>query len=270
MKFFSTLLIAFVYQFSFSQDDQITRAPFNIGETLRFHSEILGEERILNVYLPLSYSGDSIQNYPVIFLLDGSADEDFIHVSGLTQFCSFSWINILPETIVVGISNVDRRRDYTFPTTIEQDKIDFPTTGGSANFIKCLSEEIIPLVEKEYRTKPDKTVIGQSLGGLLVTEIVYNHPDMFDHYMIISPNLWWNSESLLQSKVPKLTENQSVFVAVGAEGRVMKKDARTLYKKLKSENSAVFYDYFQEQNHGDVLHLALYTGFGKLFGGLKN
>lgn len=40
-------------------------------------------------------------------------------------------IDAMPKSIVVGIANVDRKRDFTFPTTIKKDKEDFPTTGGS-------------------------------------------------------------------------------------------------------------------------------------------
>ena len=268
MKINLTLLFAFLMHVSFSQKESAPRVPFSIGETIHFQSNILGEERVLNIYLPHSYSGDSIQNYPVIYLLDGSADEDFIHVSGLVQFGSYLWIKMLPESIVVGISNVDRKRDFTFPTTIAQDKIDFPTTGGSAKFIKCLSEEIIPLVEKEYRTKEGKTLIGQSLGGLLATEILYDHPSMFDHYFIISPSIWWNNQTILEKPIPTLAENQSVFVAVGAEGKMMRGDAKSLFKKIssvKTNKSKVFFECFPEQDHADVLHLALYEGFEELF-----
>lgn len=81
----------------------------NLFETITFKSEILNENRILNIYLPNEYFNDSTQKFPVIYLLDGSLDEDFIHIAGLVQFCSFSWINEIEPTIVVGIENVDRQ-----------------------------------------------------------------------------------------------------------------------------------------------------------------
>ena len=86
--------------------------PFVIGEIVNIHSKELGENRTLNIYLPNGYHPDSLKRYPVIYLLDGSADEDFIHIAGLVQFGSFPWLNILPESIVVGIANVDRKRDF--------------------------------------------------------------------------------------------------------------------------------------------------------------
>ena len=34
-------------------------------------------------------------------------------LAALPAASSFSWINLLPESIVVGIANVDRKRDFT-------------------------------------------------------------------------------------------------------------------------------------------------------------
>ena len=142
---------------------------------------------MINVYLPASYHIDSTRKYNVIYLLDGSAEEDFIHISGLIQFGSYPSINMLPESIVVvGVSNVDRKHDFTFPSSIVEDKNEFPITGGSENFIFFIEMEFQPKVEAMYRTSSVKTIIGRSLGGLLATEILLKKPDLFDNYVIIS------------------------------------------------------------------------------------
>lgn len=98
--------------------------------------------------------------YPLIYLLDGSRDEDFIHIVGLTQFGSFSWINMLPESIVVGIGNVDRKRDFTAPIGNLNDKKQYPTTGGSAKFIKFIDKELQVFVNDQFRVSNSKTIIG--------------------------------------------------------------------------------------------------------------
>lgn len=246
----------------------IQTSPLSIGEQLEFHSHILDQNRTLNIYLPHGYSKDSIKQYPVIYLLDGSMDEDFIHISGLVQFGSFSWINMIPETIVVGISNEDRKRDFTFPTQNKQDQQDFPTTGKSANFIHFLTKEVQPLIESTYKTNSTKTLIGQSLGGLLATEILFTNPDAFDNYIIVSPSLWWDDESLLQASPAPYSSNKSIFIAVGKEGEIMERDALELYEKLKmgkKENTQLYFEFFEEQTHGDTLHLAVYKAFEQIF-----
>jgi hypothetical protein len=186
------LIISFSCKKTSDQDETKTaenntesNPSFSIGEIVAYHSEILKEDRELNIYLPNSYQADSLKTYPVIYLLDGSKDEDFIHIAGLVQFGSFSWINMLPETIVVGISNIDRKRDFTYPSNNKQDNDELPTSGGSEKFINFIEQELQPYITKNYRTAATKTLIGQSLGGLLATEILFKKPELFDNYKII-------------------------------------------------------------------------------------
>ena len=243
-------------------------APLTIGQTLKFKSRVLDEERVLNVYLPASYKKNGDQKFPVIYVLDGSIDEDFIHIVGLAQFGAFSWIKMLPESIVVGIANVDRKRDFTSPPTNDEDKNDFPTAGGSSKFIQSLDEEVQPLINKQFRTNGTETIIGQSLGGLLATEILFTSPQLFDNYVIVSPSLWWNGQALLNSKLAAFEEPVSVFIGVGKEGEVMERDAKQLSTKLesaKSDQLKVSFQFFPELDHGDTLHLAVYKAFEAIF-----
>ncbi len=265
-----TLMILFLSNQLFAQNETeiIEKGILRIGDKVEIKSEILNENRILNIYLPNSYSTDSIKKYPVIYLLDGTINEDFIHIAGIVQFGSFSWINMIPETIVVGISNIDRKRDFTFPTTIERDKKDFPTTGKSENFINFIEKELQPFIESNYKTNATKTIIGQSLGGLLATEILLKKPQLFDNYIIVSPSLWWNNESLLKIEPKEYQTKKSIYIAVGKEGKVMERTAKEFYEKLNIEkkgNTELFYKFFEKQNHGDALHLAVYDAFEKMF-----
>jgi len=257
-KLYLVLIILALGSQLFAQNDIEMRQKRSlvIGEVIEFQSRILKEDRTLNIYLPNGYSKDSIKVYPVIYLLDGSIDEDFIHVAGLVQFGSFPWINMIPESIVVGISNVDRRRDFTFPTNNKEDRKDFPTAGGSE------------IIDDQYHTNSVKTVIGQSLGGLLATEILLKKPALFDHYIIVSPSLWWDDESLLQYKPMRYVNKKSIYVAVGKEGEVMERTAKALYRKLtlhQTINTKVFFGFFEKRDHGDALHLAVYDAFEKIF-----
>jgi predicted alpha/beta superfamily hydrolase len=242
--------------------------PLSIGEKIEIRSKILHENRILNIYLPNGYATDPDKTYPVIYLLDGSIDEDFIHIAGLVQFGSFSWISMIPESIVVGIANVDRERDFTYPTRNEKDKKDFPTAGGSENFVRFIESELQPLIERTYGTDSTKTIIGQSLGGVLVSEILFEKPDLFDNYIIVSPSLWWDDESLLSMNPVNYSSEKSVYIAVGKEGEVMERTAKELYNKLKylkTDRTNLYFEFLERQDHGDALHLAVYDAFEKIF-----
>lgn len=242
--------------------------PFNLGITEKINSTILKEERVLNIYLP-AYYNDTI-NYPVIYLLDGSADEDFIHVSGVLQFMQM--MSIIPDAILVGIGNVDRKRDFCFPTTIEQDKKDFPTTGGSANFIAFIESELQPFISQKYPTNENATLIGQSLGGLLATEILFKNPALFDNYIIVSPSLWWDEESLLtlaDSALQQLPEQEmKIYLAIGKEHPTMVKDAKKLHRLLghaDKKNLELHFEQLKKEDHATILHNAVYHAFYLLF-----
>ncbi|MFS1524003.1 alpha/beta hydrolase [Microbulbifer sp. 2304DJ12-6] len=261
------LLIFFMALGSSVWAGEVERSPLSIGEALRFSSKILNEDRTLNIYLPPGYHKDQSKRYPVIYLLDGSMEEDFIHIAGLVQFGSFSWINMLPESILVGVGNVDRKRDFTFTSKVLRDKKEFPSSGGSGKFIASLMKEMQPLVERNYRVSGQTTLIGQSLGGLLATEILVKHTNLFDHYIIVSPSLWWDGESLLELIPAGCCAAKSIYVGVGKEGAVMERLARELHDKLDPDNKTetVHFGYFKQLDHGNTLHLAVYDAFGKIF-----
>jgi predicted alpha/beta superfamily hydrolase len=253
--------------------------PFVLGVIDEIQSKELSEIRILNIYLPEGYNQNDTIKYPVIYLLDGSADEDFIHIVGLVQFNSFEWINQVPKSIIVGIATVNRRRDYTFPTTIQADKKAYPTSGHSDKFISFIEKELQPFIETKYNTNNDKTIIGQSLGGLFATEVLLKRPILFNKYIIISPSLWWNNGSLLNQNSNLLTENfnqkTDIYIGVGKEGltpteipRVMEVDANLLTEKIKgakNNNVKVFFEYLPQENHATIMHQAVSNSFRLLY-----
>ncbi|AMM50786.1 esterase [Rufibacter sp. DG15C] len=253
--------------------------PYVIGVIEEIPSKQLGENRTLNIYLPEGYNAKDTVTYPVIYLLDGSADEDFLHVVGLVQFNTFPWINQLPKSIVVGIANIDRRRDFTYPTTVAADQGRYKTAGQSAKFISFLETELQPFIDRHYKTTKSKTVIGQSLGGLLVTEVLFMKPTLFNKYIIISPSIWWDNGSLLAQTSVALQEsfNQKteVYIGVGKEGltpsdtpRVMEVDANLLYEKLrgaKNNQLTVYFDYLPQEDHATITHQAVFNAFRLLY-----
>lgn len=251
---------------------QISTKPFALGVIDSLASKVLGETRTLNIYLPEGYQANDTTKYPVVYLLDGSADEDFIHVVGLYQFNNFSWINRVPKSIVVGIANVDRRRDFTYPTTVVADKNRNKTYGHSEAFINFIQQELQPFIQARYKgSSNSNTIIGQSLGGLLATEILLKRPTLFQQYIIISPSIWWDNASLLQLSSPILeatfTRPTTVYIGVGKEGlaptatpHVMEVEANLLVEKLKASKNpqlTIHFDYLPQEDHATITHQAV-------------
>ena len=272
---------AFYAPFVFGQANTLqneSSRPFILGETITINSQILDEERTLNIFLPDNYDPAGDIRYPVIYLLDGSADEDFIHIVGLVQYNSFEWINRVPKSIVVGIGTVDRIRDFTFPTSIEEDVRAYPTSGHSDKFIDFIKNELQPFIDQNFKTTKSKTIIGQSLGGLLATEILMKYPDLFNTYVIVSPSLWWDNGSLLNhspaTPSPDFNRPTYVYIGVGKEGltptgipRIMEVDANLLAEKIentKNDAMQVVFDYLPDENHATVMHQAVSNAFVQL------
>lgn len=252
--------------------------PIIIGESVSVHSSILNEERKLNVYLPEGYQQNDSVPYPVVYLLDGSMDEDFLHIVGLYQFGSFPWINWCQPSIVVGIVNTDRMRDMTYPTRDTMMKRLYPSQGGSEKFIHFLKDELQPFIKSRYKVSKQSSLIGQSLGGLLATEMLLKQPSLFDTYFIVSPSLWWDDGSLLDYKT-SLTDVSygyptKIFLAVGKEGltpgthaHVEEVDVNLLADKIKKSKSPgvkVIFDYLPEEDHATILHRAMLDGIRAL------
>jgi predicted alpha/beta superfamily hydrolase len=245
------------------------RKALSIGETRTLASSVLNENRTLNIYLPGNY--DSTKAYPVIYLLDGSLHEDFLHIVGLVQF--FTMQLNMPETIVVGIANVDRKKDFTYHTDLKDLKKDYPTTGHSAKFISFVETELLPYISANYKTTATRYLIGQSLGGLLATEILLKKAALFSHYLIVSPSLWWDDESMLK-KAAELFKQQAdnptyVYISVGkGEHKTMQKEAKEIYEVLlaaNKKNLTLSLNVMEKENHATILHNSIYAALLQLF-----
>ncbi|NML21944.1 alpha/beta hydrolase [Pseudoflavitalea sp. G-6-1-2] len=277
MKILSCLLLVILSLSAFAQKGQ----PVVIAHSFQLESPALKEKRTINIYLPEDYNAKDTTKYPVIYIIDGGVEEDFIHVTGIVRFNTQPWINRFPRSIVVGIENTNRRRDCTFavPDLNFLDKMgfkkeSFPAYGGSAKYIAFLEKELQPWMKYHYNTNGTNTLIGESLAGLLATEILLKHRDLFSNYIIMSPSLWWGNESLL-TEAPQLLKsaaNKPVNVYVGAcskdEDKVMYDDAISLREVLQQHGGAatkVFYDYLPDEIHSTMMHQAVYNAFKLIY-----
>jgi predicted alpha/beta superfamily hydrolase len=171
--------------------------PVVIGERTSIHSEVLNEERPLLVRLPESYQSAGDRRYPVIFALDG--ETHFHLLTGVVDWLSQRSTQI-PEVIVVGIPNVDRVRDLAPSVDPENGR-----GGGADDFLQFLSDELIPHIDKHYRTRPYRILTGHSLAGLFTLHTLIREPSLFQGYIAMSP---WLARGAPE---PELLERATVF-----------------------------------------------------------
>lgn len=169
--------------------------PIPEHQTLKIHSAILDEERVINVWVPQQYQIGT-DYFAVLYMADGGVNEDFPHIANTLEKLIFE--NKIKPMILVGIENTQRMRDLTGPTNVESDKKRTADVGGSSNFRKFIKEELFSEIDKQYRTTNEKTIIGESASGLFVMETFLLEPDMFDNYIAFDPSLWWNDHELVK------------------------------------------------------------------------
>ena len=166
-------------------------------DTLSLSSAALGELRQINVHVPKSYNASTSARFPVLYMPDGGIDEDFPHVVNTVD--SLIALGEIRPVIVVGVPNTERRRDLTGPTTVHSDSAIAAHVGGSAAFRKFFRDELIPEIDKRYRTTSEQSIVGESLAGLFIVETFLRDPTLFDHYVAFDPSLWWNHGALVDS-----------------------------------------------------------------------
>lgn len=155
-----------------------------------FESRLLGETRIIDVYLPNGYATDSTRSYPVLYANDGQ-DMEAVNLAGALD--SLQQLGRMAPVIVVAIHATERVLDYGTAYV--------PNAQGlgtrADRYGEFLLTELMPLIERRYRTArgPVHTAImGWSLGGLSAFDLAWRHPDRFGRVGVFSGAFWWRTD----------------------------------------------------------------------------
>lgn len=239
----------------------------SIGTKIPMKSEFLHEERSVWVSLPEGYDQYTQTAYPVIYVLD--AENNFNYLSSVYHYLSKEPFGVLPQAILVAIANTNRTRDLT-PSKASKDmnfagkkQTMFTESGGNETFMKFITNELYPYMEKNYRSNDYKVLVGHSFGGLTAVNNLLSEP-FFNAYIANDPSLWWDNE-LMVRKAEKTTadfKNIKLFLAQAnnAEARNVKDDEheiaigkfKALLEKQQLKNLQWNYGFYQNDDHGTV------------------
>jgi predicted alpha/beta superfamily hydrolase len=269
------ILIALFFLIGINQVKSQNVGQIVIGTKHLLHSNILNEDREYWISLPDSYNDkeSSYKSYPLIIVLDGNVH--FKSVSGMVNYMSSylfrNWK--IPEMIVVGIQNVDRRRDYTPDKIIT---VRENNTGGGDSFLSFLEDELLPELDQKYRTEPYRILYGHSLGGLLAIHAYMKEKTLFNSFIAVDPSFGtWDSETM-DKKLDSLTERsfeRFLYIATANWGKrnIRNRDRHVrLYESLngkcKGELPAKL-EYFDNEDHSSVPIIAFHNGISAIFEG---
>ena len=243
----------------------------NLPVPVTLESKILGETRQILVRTPASYRTGT-RPYPVLYMTDG--DRQIEHTAAVADFLVRE--GRIPELIIVGISNTDRTRDLT-PTHVAEPNFDgrgfrAPTSGGGDRFLDFIEREVIPLVEKSYRTQPYRVFAGHSFGGLFAMHAAFTRPHLFNSVIAVSPTLVWDNRYVYRKATEwakaNRTSNATLVFSVGNEGDALDREFDSLQQLLKTsapkgfEWKAIRYE---DEDHGSVVLPTHYAGLRKAF-----
>jgi predicted alpha/beta superfamily hydrolase len=244
--------------------------PVEIAQAYTLPSTILGQTRRINVYLPPSYAKGG-QRYPVLYLLDGGVEEDFVHIIGIASLAAD--FRKIREFIVVGIEGIDRYHDLVPPSSVASDRQRLPTSGGSAAFRSFLAEELKPFVEARFRMTEETVLLGESAAGLFVAETFLRQPDLFAGYVAVSPMLWWDDRSLAREASSLLKKrpfppHRRLYLTIADEGGPMREGIDLLVASLKTDAPTDLSWTFvpmEQETHGTTLHPAALAAVRRFF-----
>ena len=218
----------------------------------------IGQNYELFVSLPEDYA-TSGKTYPVLYVLDGW---HFPLLAFLQNNNHYS--ERMPPVIIVNISHGEginpmplRARDFT-PTQAA----DEPTSGGAAVFLDFLEHEIIPAVDRTYRTNPgDRGLLGHSYGGLFALYALEQRPGLFQRIVAASPVAGWDHNLLFaaaRERLKNLPRPVRLDLSAGGEGDFEKQlmADTTAFARLLDELKPAGLDYrlsfFPGENHNSV------------------
>ena len=184
-----------------------------------YDSVLLGISRRMAIYTPYGYEKNTKQKYPVLYLLHGGGgDEEAWPSMGRAVQILDNLIAkglAVPMIVVMPNGNANQRAAQT---------LKLPNDGnaqGQQNaYVNSLVKEIVPFIDKEYRTiaKADgRAISGLSMGGGHTTAATLNYPGVFSYICPLSCGIRESEELDTQLQGIKKAGYKLYWIGVGKE-----------------------------------------------------
>ena len=198
--------------------DECRDVPHGTVTIHRYASKLTGARRRVHVYAPPGYPQQTSKQYPVLYLLHGSGDDDSHGtLLGRANVIADNLLadgRAVPMLIVMPDGHVADRSH-------EREK-------GSRNrgrelFEKDLLESVLPLVEANYRVLTDpqhRGIVGLSIGGGQSIGVGLGHLDQFAWVGAFSAAVSGNDPALAALRNDPAAANQKLkllWIAVGKD-----------------------------------------------------
>ena len=194
-------------------------------------------DRLYKIYisLPASYAGHPERTYPVILVTDG-----YWSFPGLAATAGgLAYGKHIPESLVVGISYEGQNLDYGKMRAMDMWHGTlhghFEGEGHSERFLDMIENQLLPLMEREYRADPrHRYLVGSSAGGLCALYAMFSKPQLFQGYVADSPSITnlWNMERAFYAS-GRTVDGRVFMASAGNEWAEYRKWIPMFYERMK-------------------------------------
>lgn len=230
--------------------------------TEEIDSRKLGEKREITVITPASYEFDKEKKYPLLLLLDGDYLAD--PFAGTLAYTAY-WDD-LPEVIIVGISQ-NKKSEREADCAVNKDT-GLPE-GKADAFFEFIGTELLPYIEKKYRTGPFRIIAGHNITAAYLNFFLYKEQPLFNAYISMSPELAIEMENRIPERLAALKSPVYYYLAT-ANGDVnrLQKKIKTLNENIKATtapNIKYQFDEFKGASHYSLVTFAVPNALYHIF-----
>ncbi|WDD99059.1 alpha/beta hydrolase [Thalassomonas actiniarum] len=253
-----TLIFAFLsvlFSKLAASEQALQTQPIISGYQYQHSSKLLAQDRRYMVSLPERYHMSN-RHYASLYVID--ADFQFQHVSAVVK--NLARMGKLPPLIVIGIAN-QGSDDYLKTTTWPDPKDE--AFGGAGQFHAYLKQELVPLIDSQFRTKGQKALSGYSLGGLFTLYSMMQPDTPFNAFLAMSPSAWFDGNSLPGKLEPLLKQGKltaPVFISLAREEGMGVDKVVEVFEQSAPAALKWQYKHYPEENHFTTALPALYDG----------
>uniref|UniRef100_UPI00321729BF alpha/beta hydrolase n=1 Tax=uncultured Draconibacterium sp. TaxID=1573823 RepID=UPI00321729BF len=229
MKQIQLIILVIVLFISTPLLGQVANEPICIGEKIVLKSDILNQDREIYIYLPKDYDTSDLK-YSTHYVLDGEII--FFSYSGIVEIKSQN--EDIPEAIVIGIPNINRGFDLN-------------SNANGHNFLKFVTQELIPYIDNNYRTNENRVLTGYSMAGNFVIYALLSGQDYFNMFLSGSPyRLDMYTDETIGSFFDSLKSKKTLYTSIGSKDRAKQLEIYNTFCMQFSKESNRFLDFKHE------------------------
>lgn len=228
-----------------------------------FNSLKLNEKRELTISLPASYEKNPTKRYPLFILLDG----DYLLDPFLGTLTYGAYWDDIPEVIIVGI-NQNKKNEREKDCGV--DAVTGMPEGKSIEFFDFIGLELVPYIEKQFRTTPFKIIAGHDITATFLNFYLYKDKPLFNAYISLSPELPVGMEDQIPEILASLKQPVFYYVST-ADGDVKSMQQRiklmdSRIKEIKNPELNYKFEYFKETSHFSLVLHSIPSAMYQIFG----